>query len=79
MRDLISTFKKKVQSGNELSTILPKSSDARKKPAAPAQWETGVLVTVNVSRALVSRRGSAVPWGDDRRRMSQGSLSVRQG
>ena len=47
--DLISTLKKKIkkernerkkaQAGNELSTILPKSSHARKKPRPPRRGE----------------------------------------
>ena len=35
VRKLISTFKKKAQAGNELSTILPKSLHTRKKPPPP--------------------------------------------
>ena len=35
VRELISTFKKKAQEGNELSNILPKSSHTRKKPPQP--------------------------------------------
>ena len=37
LSELISTFKKKAQAGNELSNILPKSSHMRKKATA-ASW-----------------------------------------
>ena len=49
MRELISTLKikmeEKAQAGNELSTILPKSSHARKKPL-PRKRAKNVLCTV---------------------------------
>ena len=35
VRDLISTLRKKAQAGNEVSNILPKSSQAKKQPPPP--------------------------------------------
>ena len=57
LSELISTFKKKAQAGNELSNILPKSSHARKKPPPKAitismHWRCHVCLVWISSSAL---------------------------
>ena len=44
---LITTLKKKVQVGNELSSVLPKSSHTRKRP--PLRWGHAGIVDPSVS------------------------------
>ena len=51
--DLISTLKKKAQSGNELSNISPKSLDVEKKPENIHTHHTPTGVSVNIP-ALMS-------------------------